>query len=185
MSSLLSVYHHWGGEHRCRCTIYILTFVIACILSSIYSHIQCLPSLRGLYFRPESLNSSASCWILKLITYRNVVGKPCWCHVQWDVDRCSDWVLNKVPFYSWAFWGMHYPVWMTSKLCPDLCGTWKCDVGWDEKERHTKSCGMGTEGLVTFSHIQRWNSNHSPLYPSDVCSEDPRWVFGRRLYKLH
>ena len=69
MSSLLSVYHHWGGEHWCCCIIYLLTFVVVCILGSIYSDIQCLPSLRSLYFRPESLTFSASCWILKLITY--------------------------------------------------------------------------------------------------------------------
>ena len=30
---------------------------------------MCLPSLRSLYTRPESLTSSASCWIQKLITY--------------------------------------------------------------------------------------------------------------------
>ena len=45
MSSLLSVYHHWGGEHWCRCTVYILTFVVVCILGSIYSHIQWLKKL--------------------------------------------------------------------------------------------------------------------------------------------
>ena len=68
-SSLLSVYHYWGGEHWCRYIIYGLTFIVVCILGSIYSDINCLPSLRSLYFRPESLTSSASCWILKLITY--------------------------------------------------------------------------------------------------------------------
>ena len=42
MSSLLSVYHHWGGEQRCHCIIYLLIFFVVCNLGSIYSHIQWL-----------------------------------------------------------------------------------------------------------------------------------------------
>ena len=37
MSSLLSVYHHWGGEQRCHCIIYLLTFFVVFILGGIYS----------------------------------------------------------------------------------------------------------------------------------------------------
>ena len=47
-SSLLSVYHHWGGEQQCHCNIYLLIFIVACYLGSIYSHIECIPPLRSL-----------------------------------------------------------------------------------------------------------------------------------------
>ena len=39
ISSLLSVYHHWGGEQQCHCIIYLLIFFVVCNLGSIYSHI--------------------------------------------------------------------------------------------------------------------------------------------------
>ena len=39
ISSLLSVYHHWGGEQWCHCNIYLLILFVACNLGSIYSHI--------------------------------------------------------------------------------------------------------------------------------------------------
>ena len=48
IASLLSVCHHWGGEHRCYCILYLLIFLVVCNLGSIYSHIYCLPSLRSL-----------------------------------------------------------------------------------------------------------------------------------------
>ena len=32
IASLLSVCHHWGGEHQCHCTFYLLIFLVACNL---------------------------------------------------------------------------------------------------------------------------------------------------------
>ena len=79
--------------------IYILTFFVVCSLGSIYSYIQCLPPLRSLYFRPESLTSSASCWILKAITYIKLAHY----HVL-NIGCCSKFLnTNKVWFLFLVF----------------------------------------------------------------------------------
>ena len=80
IASLLSICHHWGGEHRCHSILYLLIFLVVCNLGSIYSHIECLPPLRSLWFRPQGLASYKSCWMQLALTYTLDPFRPASCH---------------------------------------------------------------------------------------------------------